>query len=61
MGVYVQTKYMAMTWECFYFDFAVVQHVAPLCLRWPLAHLFPAAWESNTGQCTNYLSQMSMI
>ncbi len=35
---------MPVSWECFDLDFALVQHVAPLCLQWPLAQLFPAAW-----------------
>jgi hypothetical protein len=39
-----------MPWECFSFDFALVQHVALLCLQWPLAQPFPAAWASSTGQ-----------
>jgi len=26
-----------------YLLFALLQHVAPLCLQWPLAYLFPAA------------------
>jgi hypothetical protein len=34
-------------WLCqgnvFVLIFALVQHVAPLCLQWPLAQLFPAA------------------
>ncbi len=35
--------------------FALIQHVVPLCLQWPLAQLFDAAWESNLGQCSVYL------
>jgi hypothetical protein len=35
---------MAMHWECFVLFFYLKQHVAPLCLQWLLAHLFPAAW-----------------
>jgi hypothetical protein len=33
-----------MPWECFCWDFALVQHVAPLYFQWPLAQLVPAAW-----------------
>jgi hypothetical protein len=33
-----------MPWEGFYADFALVQHVAPLCLHSPLAQLFPSGW-----------------
>ncbi len=36
-------------------DFAL-----PLCLQWPLAQLFPVAWEGSTGQCSVYISYMSM-
>ncbi len=28
MVVYVQTKLIAIPWECFRFDFGLVQHVA---------------------------------
>jgi hypothetical protein len=35
---------MVMPWECFYFIFALVEHVAPMCLQWPLGQLFIAAW-----------------
>ncbi len=49
MGVYVQTKQMAMAWECFCFDLALVLHMVPLCMQWPLAQLFPAAWVGGTA------------
>jgi hypothetical protein len=35
-------EHMVMPWFCFVF--ALVQHVAPLCLQWPLAQPLPAAW-----------------
>ncbi len=49
-----------MPWECFGFDFALVHHVAPLCWQWSLAQLFPAALAGRTGQCSVYLSYMSI-
>jgi hypothetical protein len=52
MGVYVQTKSMAMKSECFCFGTAS----GTIILQWPLAQLFPAAWASSTGQCLVYLS-----
>jgi len=41
MVVYVQTKLIAIPWECFCFDFGLVQHVAKVAgvkvyLRWNL-------------------------
>jgi hypothetical protein len=51
MGVYVQTTNMAMP-----FDFDLVQHVAPLCLQWPLAQLFLAARDGGTGKGSVNLS-----
>ncbi len=30
--------------------FALVQHVVPLWLKWPMAQLFPAAWADSIGQ-----------
>jgi len=33
-----------------WFDLALVQHVAPWCLQWPLARLFPRAWAGSTRQ-----------
>jgi hypothetical protein len=56
MGVNVQTKKMAMLRECFCLDLASVEHVAPLCLQWPLAQLFPAAWADSLGHCSVYCS-----
>jgi hypothetical protein len=51
-------------WLCqgnvFVLIFTLVQHVAPLCLQWPLAQLFPAAWAGVLSQCSVYLSLMSM-
>jgi hypothetical protein len=41
--------------------FVSVDNVAPLCLQWTLAQLFFAAWPGGTGQCSIYLSQMSMV
>jgi hypothetical protein len=52
---------MAMPLECFCVAFALVQHVVPLCLGWPLAQLFPAAWAGGAGQSSVYLSSMSMF
>jgi hypothetical protein len=40
---------MAVPWGCFWFVFSLVQHVAPSCLQWPLAQLFPAAWAGGTA------------
>jgi hypothetical protein len=49
MGVYVQTMYMTMpAMVMFCFIFALIQHVAPLCLQWPLAQTFPVAWTGST-------------
>jgi hypothetical protein len=47
---------MAISRECFGFDFALVLHVTLLWLQWPLAQLFLAAWAGDTGQCSVYLS-----
>ena len=49
---------MAMPWECLCFEFALVQHVAPLCLQWTLALLFPLNWAGSMGSV--YLCYMSM-
>jgi hypothetical protein len=51
---------MAMAWKCFCFDFAILQHIAPLDLQWPLAQLFPTALAGSSGWYTVYLSLMSM-
>ncbi len=59
MGVYVQTMQMSIPWECFHFAFYLVQHVAPLCLKWPMVQLFPAAWAGSMGQYLVFLSLMS--
>jgi len=40
---------MAMPWQCFCFDFALVHHVAQLCLQRPLAQLSPPAWEGGVA------------
>jgi len=40
--------------------FALVQHVTPLRLEWPLVQLFPTAWAGSTAQFSVYLSLMSM-
>jgi hypothetical protein len=44
----------------FCFVFALVQHAVPLRSQWLLAKLFPAAWAGSSGQCTVYLSLMSV-
>jgi hypothetical protein len=41
METYVQTKEMALPWECCCSVFDLVQHAVLLCLQWPLAQLFP--------------------
>ncbi len=51
---------MAMPCKCFCSVLALVQHVALLCLQWPLIKLFPTAWTDSKAQCTVYLSLMSM-
>ncbi len=60
MGVYVQAHYIAVPWKCSCFEFALVELVAPLCLQWPMPQLLPVSWASKTGQCSVYLSLMSM-
>ncbi len=51
-------------WLCygnvFILFFALVQHVAPLCLQWLLAQLFHAAWPGSMGHSSVYLSLMTM-
>jgi hypothetical protein len=47
---------MAMPMECFLFGTAC----STIILQWPLAQLFLAAWAGSTGQCSVYLSEMSM-
>ncbi len=42
------------------FDFALVQHVAPLCWQWPLAQLFPAARADRTEAVFLVVSDPSM-
>ncbi len=46
---------MTIQRECFFVYNALVQHVAPLCLQWPLAQLFPAAWAVSMSQSSAYL------
>jgi hypothetical protein len=41
-----------------HYFFALVQHVAPLCLQWLLAQLFPAAW---TGSMAVWASAQSIF
>ncbi len=41
--------------------FLDVYDVLPLCLQWPLAKLFPAAWVGSMGQCLFYISYMFMM
>ncbi len=50
MGVYILTKKIALPRECCGLLFTLVQHVAPLCLHWPLAQLFSAVWPGSTDQ-----------
>jgi hypothetical protein len=38
----------------------LVQYVAPLCLQWPLTQIYPLGYTKGTGQCSVYLSLMSM-
>jgi hypothetical protein len=50
-------------WPCqgnvFVLIFVLVEHVAPLCLQWQLAQLFPAAGAGGImGQCSVYLSDV---
>ncbi len=47
--------------ECLCFDFALVQHLAPVCLQWPLSQLYPGAWADSTSQWSVYISLMSMV
>jgi len=42
--------------KVFVLIFALVRHVTPLYMQWPLAQLFPGAWASSIGQCSVYLS-----
>jgi hypothetical protein len=41
--------------------FALVKHVVPLCLQWPLAQLFSAAWASDIGQFSVYKANIERI
>ncbi len=47
---------MAISWDWFCFDFALVQHVLPLCLHCPLAQLFSAPWACGIYQRSVSLS-----
>jgi len=40
---------------------ALIHRIAPLCLQWPLAQLFPEAWAGGMGQSSVYFSKMSML
>ncbi len=60
MDVYVQTKKLATPRECYCFDFCFGTACGAIILQWPLAQLFPAAWEGVLSQCSVYLSLMSM-
>jgi hypothetical protein len=41
--------------------FALVQHVMPLCLLWPLAQLFPVAWAGTTGQLLSKIDCLKFV
>ncbi len=56
MGAYVDGYDMGK----FSLFYASVQPVAPLCMHWPLAQPFHVAWADSTGQCSVYISLMSM-
>ncbi len=53
-SLYYLDIYGSISWEYFCFDFAL------LC-QWPLAQLIPAAWAGGVGQCSVYLTQMSVV
>jgi hypothetical protein len=40
--------------------FILVQHMAQLCLQWQVAQLFQVAWAGSVGQCSVYLSLISI-
>ncbi len=47
--------------ECFCFNFALVKHVAPLCLQWSLLQLLPAARAGGIGQMLCLSSLMTKL
>jgi hypothetical protein len=46
--------------QCIFLNCLWPQHVVPSCLQWLLGLLFPLALAGNRGQCSIYLSQLSM-
>jgi len=55
MGVYDQSKYMAIQGECFCFSFRFGTACGTIILQVPLAHIVPETWAGRTGQCLVYL------